>query len=175
MQNNRVILSISPNQLEKHLTHNKNFNYIDVRGIKEFESEHINQFINIPLDQLNKRINAISKENPIIITCESGNRSKKACEILIKKGMAAQSLEGGITEWKHENKQTIIGPKKTISIMRQVQIIVGTAVLLGSLFAYFININFIWLSAFFGTGLLFAGLSNTCTLATLLTKMPWNK
>jgi hypothetical protein len=34
---------------------------------------------------------------------------------------------------------------------------------------------FFILSAFVGTGLLFAGLTNTCGMAMMLSKMPWNR
>jgi len=32
-----------------------------------------------------------------------------------------------------------------------------------------------WLSAFVGAGLAFASLTNTCGMALLLAKMPWNR
>ena len=33
----------------------------------------------------------------------------------------------------------------------------------------------IWLSAFIGAGLLFAGITDTCGMGMLLARMPWNK
>ncbi|WP_419866828.1 YgaP family membrane protein [Altericroceibacterium endophyticum] len=59
--------------------------------------------------------------------------------------------------------------------MRQVQITAGTLILIGVLLAAFVAPGFIWLSGFVGAGLLFAGLSGWCGMATLLSAMPWNR
>ncbi len=59
--------------------------------------------------------------------------------------------------------------------MRQGEIIVGTGVLAGVLLSVYVKPGFVWVSGFFGAGLLFAGISNTCLLARLLRILPWNK
>jgi len=46
---------------------------------------------------------------------------------------------------------------------------------LGLIFGYLIHPGFLFLSAFFGAGLLFAGVTGSCGLAMLMGKMPWNK
>lgn len=54
--------------------------------------------------------------------------------------------------------------------MQQVQITVGLMVLIGSFYKP------LWFIApIAGLGLLIAGLTNTCMLALLLAKMPWNQ
>lgn len=43
------------------------------------------------------------KDKNIIIYCRSGNRSEMACRILNTKGIKANNLIGGITNWKNNN------------------------------------------------------------------------
>ena len=65
--------------------------------------------------------------------------------------------------------------KKMISLERQVRIVAGSLVLLGSIVGYFIEPAFIGLSAFVGAGLLFAGITDTCGMGMILARMPWNR
>jgi len=53
--------------------------------------------------------------------------------------------------------------------------VIGFGVLAGVVLSKAVHPQFIYLSAFFGAGLLFAGLSGWCGLAILMSKMPWNK
>ena len=61
---------------------------IDVRSPQEYKEGHLERSINIPLYDIKAKINTIvsNKEIPIIVYCQSGNRSKKAVEILEKEG-----------------------------------------------------------------------------------------
>jgi Protein of unknown function (DUF2892) len=43
-----------------------------------------------------------------------------------------------------------------------------------SILAYFVNPNWIALSAFVGAGLAFAGVTDTCAMGMLIARMPWN-
>ena len=62
-----------------------------------------------------------------------------------------------------------------ISLERQVRIAAGLLVLIGLLFAHFVNHWFIGLSAFVGAGLVFAGITDFCGMGLLLAKLPWNQ
>ena len=59
--------------------------------------------------------------------------------------------------------------------MRQVQLTIRTGVLTGAILALTVNPNRVFLCAFFGAGLTFAGSTGWCGLAILLSKMPWNR
>lgn len=153
----------------------KDFVYIDVRTPAEFKSEHIDKFTNIPLDQLEHYFQNTDKDKTYILSCGSGMRSSQACKKISNFSPNIYNLAGGLSAWKQAHYPTIKGSSSSISIMRQVQIVVGSGVLIGALLAHYQDPRFIWLSAFFGAGLLFAGLSNTCAMASLLSKMPWNQ
>jgi hypothetical protein len=70
--------------------------------------------------------------------------------------------------------QTITG-RKSMSLEQQVRIAAGTFVLISALLTYFVHPYFVGLTAFFGTGLIFAGITNTCVMSFVLVKLPWNK
>ena len=63
----------------------------------------------------------------------------------------------------------------TVEAVRQVQISAGSLVLLGVALGTWVHPGWYGLAAFVGAGLTFAGLSNTCAMALLLARMPWNR
>jgi len=93
---------------------------------------------------------------------------------LLQSGFSNVSvIEGGIMAWDKAK----LGVNKTsgpISLERQVRIVAGSMVLVGSLLSL-INVWFIVIPVFVGCGLTFAGVSNSCMMASLLMKLPYNK
>jgi len=76
---------------------------LDVRNADEFNKGHILNARNMPLSQLDARIAEIEKlkEKPVIVACESGNRSGAAAAALRKRGFARVfNLSGGIGAWQ---------------------------------------------------------------------------
>ena len=84
-------------------------------------------------------------------------------------------LEGGIDAWKKAGLPVALDRSQPIDIMRQVQIVAGSLVLIGAVLGFFVAPGFYALSAFVGAGLLFAGISGFCGMAKLLGLMPWNR
>ncbi|WP_244619092.1 YgaP-like transmembrane domain [Rhizobium sp. 18055] len=62
-----------------------------------------------------------------------------------------------------------------MSIFRQVQIVVGTLVLLSVLGGFLLNPAGFVIAGLFGAALALAGMSGWCGMAILLGRMPWNK
>jgi rhodanese-related sulfurtransferase len=76
---------------------------VDVRDEAEFAKGHMLGARNIPLAQLEKRVGELErlKDKPLIVNCESGNRSGAAVAVLKKSGFAKSfNLEGGIAAWQ---------------------------------------------------------------------------
>ena len=90
-------------------------------------------------------------------------------------GEPAYVLDGGLDGWKKAGLTTNADRKAPIDIMRQVQITAGGIVVTGAVLAMAVNPAFIWLSAFIGAGLIFAGSTGWCGMAKLLSAMPWNR
>ena len=71
---------------------------IDVRTIDEYNSGHITNAINIPLDMIDSI--QIDKNNTLIVYCASGVRSHDAVEKLAKMGYTSlYNLDGGLINW----------------------------------------------------------------------------
>ena len=69
----------------------------------------------------------------------------------------------------------VVRGKKAISLERQVRIAAGSLGLLGAVLGGFVHPAFLGLSAFVGAGLIFAGVTDTCGMGLVLTRMPWNQ
>lgn len=88
------------------LINHKNALVLDVREQNEYNAGHALNSTSIPLGKLNERIGELEKlkEQPIVVICNTGNRSCTACVTLGKHGFAqAYNLAGGITAWQKAN------------------------------------------------------------------------
>lgn len=160
--------------------------FVDVRTSAEFANKRPARSLAfaplsdlIPEDFAMRR--GILPDTPLILLCTSGGRARKAAQKFMQAGFSnVQVLQGGIDAWEREGlpligantAPSIGGP---ISLDRQVRIAAGSLVLLFSLLGYFATPGFIWGALFVGAGLVFAGITNTCGMAMLLTRAPWNK
>lgn len=57
--------------------------FVDVRSASAYKEAHIPQFINRPLGTY---LGDLPKDKPIVVICQSGVRSNKACKELVKLG-----------------------------------------------------------------------------------------
>lgn len=56
---------------------------VDVRTHQEFATGHVNGSVNIPLQEIPHRLDELKNFNqPIVVCCASGNRSRHACTYL---------------------------------------------------------------------------------------------
>lgn len=92
------ITQISAEDLHEMVTGSEKFTLIDVRAPLEFEDEHIEGAINIPVADLRERHTELKKEDSIILLCSSGNRSSLGASILSQKGFKTlYNVAGGMT------------------------------------------------------------------------------
>jgi rhodanese-related sulfurtransferase len=150
---------------------------VDVREDAEFESEHIQGALSLPLSALDvDAAKIIQKDKPLFLVCRSGMRASKAAEQLEKFGFSdVKVLEGGLQAWTQEGKEVTRGTHRVWDIDRQVRFAAGSLVLTGVILSMFLHPYWIALSAFVGAGLVFSGVTNTCGMALCLARMPWNK
>ena len=59
---------------------------IDVRKKSEFDSEHVVDAVNIPLNVINNHLSEIPKDRPFVVHCAGGYRSMIAASILKQRG-----------------------------------------------------------------------------------------
>lgn len=174
------IAEISPAQTQQWLNSGDAV-LIDVREQDEHNREHIRGARLLPLSRFGAaQAAALAKPGQkIVFHCKGGKRSADACRLaasLAAPDRPIYSLAGGIEGWKSASLPVVVNTGVSgISVMRQVQLVIGLCVLAGSALAWFVHPGFVAVPAFFGAGLTFAGASGTCALATVMGKMPWNK
>lgn len=166
--------TITARELQQKIHSGSPILLIDVRTPVEFRQTHIPLSLNIPLDTLSPE-KLPSPDTPVCLICRSGKRSSKACQQLLDTGTSTvATLDGGIDAWESAGLP-LATDRNIISLERQVRITAGTLTLIGALLAFFIHPYWLALPAFVGAGLAFAGITNTCGMALLLAKMPWNR
>ena len=164
---------IRPIDLNQSLERNEAL-LVDVREPGEFAREHIAGAQSLPLSAFD--VSRLPRDRKIVLCCQSGTRSSHALAQLAAAGFQdVAHLDGGLSAWKAADLTTSIDITQPISIMRQVQIVAGSLVLTGAVLAWLVSPWFILLSGFVGAGLLFAGVSDTCMMAMLLAKLPYNQ
>lgn len=75
---------------------------LDVRSPGEFEGDlgHLEGASLIPLDELHTRLQEIPRDRPVVAVCQSGKRSARAAEILLKAGYEqVANVAGGLIQW----------------------------------------------------------------------------
>ncbi|TQI81812.1 rhodanese-related sulfurtransferase [Serratia fonticola] len=152
---------------------------LDIRGADEYAHEHIAQASLFPLADIEKggRPQTLSAQDIVIFHCQSGRRTAQNAALLARAATPAKVylLEGGINGWKQQGLAVVQDKNQPLPIMRQVQIAAGSLILAGTVLGYLSSPLFFLLPGFVGAGLLFAGLSGFCGMATLLAQMPWNR
>lgn len=149
---------------------------IDVRQPAEHNAQHISKAVSIPSSSIGKSNLPDCGGRKIVIQCQRGFRSKSACSQLQREmpDTTLYNLAGGISAWVKAGYPVEGSGRTVMPLDRQVQLTIGLCVLGGSLLAYFVNPQFLFLTGFFGLGLTFAGLTGFCGLARVMAKMPWN-
>ena len=147
---------------------------IDVREPMEYAGGHIAGSLNVPLSRITQ---ADLPRGPLVLVCQSGNRSAKALAQLLQQGYPdpLAELEGGIPAWQQAGLPVRKLNNAPLPLMRQVQIAAGSLVLLGLILSNTVAPGWILLTWFVGAGLVFAGISGFCGMARLLAVMPWNR
>lgn len=73
---------------------------LDVRTQEEYDSDHIEGAILIPVDELENRLDELSKNDELLVYCRTGNRSTNAVNILQANGFTKIfHMNDGITGW----------------------------------------------------------------------------
>ena len=82
----------------------ENYLVIDVRSAEEYAAGHIKHAINIPLGELESRLDEINayKDKNVVLYCNTGNRSSKALDLLKQKGFSVLMNAPGVKQYDYE-------------------------------------------------------------------------
>lgn len=168
--------SIRVQQLRELMNEDPQLRVIDVRTGGEFETMHIPGSFNVPLDTLDEHARDLADlRHPIVLVCQSGARATKAHGALTDQGTAQlHILDGGIAAWESAGADVVRGASDRWAMDRQVRLVAGTL----AVAAVTASIAFPkakWLAAGVGGGLAFSAVTNTCAMASVLGKLPYNQ
>lgn len=173
------VWTISPEAARTALKSGEKAILVDVRTPAEHRGVHAEGAKNVPLDTLDpaccKGLCSEAGDGKIFVICKSGQRAMIASGRLAEAGLQNIAVvEGGTDAWLAAGLPCVRG-KAVMDLERQVRIAAGSLVALGVLGHFFVHPYFVFLSLFVGCGLVFAGITNTCAMGMLISKMPWNR
>ncbi len=167
--------TITPQELKQMVEKGESLQLVDVRGPGEFASGHVPRAVNLPMEQVERRLDDLGVDDPIVLICQSGQRACLTEELLRPHRRNLLLLDGGTTAWEQSGLPVVRSASSRWSIERQVRLTAGLLVLTGSLLTVLGLGSWVYLSLLIGAGLTFAGLTGFCGMASLFGLMPWNK
>jgi rhodanese-related sulfurtransferase len=149
---------------------------LDVRTGGEFETVHIPGSYNVPLDTLREHVGELAGvDRPVVLVCQSGGRATQAHQKLSSAGKDSICiLEGGMTAWQAADGDVVRGSSDRWAMDRQVRLAAGSMVVAGVLASVVVP-KAKWLSAGVAGGLVASAVSNTCPMASALSRLPYNR
>ena len=168
---------------------------LDVRTPAEFETAHIRGSYNVPLNLLDEHAEQLAArlDRHVVLVCQSGPRAAQARQRLAAVGAdRVHVLDGGITAYARSDAGggngggggtggaggdadgSLVRGRTRWSLERQVRLAAGTLVLAGVI-AGLRAPRARLLSAGVGAGLTVSALTDTCTMARILSALPHNR
>ncbi|MEV1021227.1 rhodanese-like domain-containing protein [Streptomyces sp. NPDC050264] len=153
---------------------------VDVRAPGEYAAGHVPGAVNVPadlLDTLLPDLQAAAERQDLVLVCAAGQRSAAACAKLADAGVDSVGLAGGTRAWAADGLpvDTATRPNRSVWAMdRQVRFTAGSLVLLGLALGRRAPKGRL-LAAGIASGLVYSGLSNTCGMAAMLGRLPFNR
>ena len=154
---------------------------IDVRSPAEYADGHAAGAVSMPMDKLDRMwVRARLGEDagngePLHLICASGLRAQQAADKLKGQGLANLVLVDGGTEAWARQRLPMQRPGGVMPMERQTQIAVGVLILVLLTKGMLLHPLFYALTGLLGIGLIVAGVTARCGLASVLARMPWNR
>jgi rhodanese-related sulfurtransferase len=167
--------TIDSSQLRHLRTEDPDIRILDVRTGGEFETLHIPGSYNVPLNTLGEHVRDLaSVEHPVVLICQSGGRATEAHEKLSAAGKdTLHILEGGMTAWDASGGEVVRGDSDRWAMDRQVRLAAGSMALAGVVASTVVP-GAKWIAGAVAAGLTYSAATNTCAMAALLSKLPYN-
>ena len=151
---------------------------IDIREADEHARQKAVGAHHLALSKLDEANLALHQGKPVIFHCKSGARTMGNASRLAQKvdGVCeAFIVDGGLDAWKKAGLPVVTDRHQPIELQRQVQIGAGSLAFLGTMLGLFVTPWFFAVPAFVGVGLIIAGVTGFCGMASILMLAPWNR
>ena len=91
---------VTVEQAKQLIEEKSNLVILDVRTVSEYDDSHIEGALNIPVQEIEGRLDELAKNDEILVYCRTGNRSFTAIEIMNAEGFTKiYHMNHGITAW----------------------------------------------------------------------------
>jgi rhodanese-related sulfurtransferase len=167
---------VTAHELQAQFVQGGDCQVVDVRERAEYDAAHIAGARLVPLSRFEPQTGVMARERPVYVVCRSGNRATQAAARLQQFGYAdVRILDGGLQAWIAAGYPVERGVSRVWSLERQVRGAAGGLVLFGALLAWVVHPAGVALAALVGAGLVFSAVTDTCGMAMVLARMPWNR
>ncbi|GAA4303929.1 rhodanese-like domain-containing protein [Klenkia terrae] len=149
---------------------------IDVRSPAEFETAHVAGSYNVPLTLLGEHADQLAArlDRQVVLVCASGARAAEARQRLAGVGADhVHVLDGGIGAYAAAGGEVVRGRARW-PMERQVRLLAGSLVVAGVALGWRAPKASL-LAGGVGAGLTASALTDTCTMARLLSVLPYNR
>ncbi|TSK04608.1 MAG: rhodanese-like domain-containing protein [Geobacter sp.] len=106
------LANVTSKQAQTVMAKNKKMFLLDVRTPDEFRQAHLKGSVLIPLGELNRRVQEIPRDRPVLVYCAVGARSATAASFLASKGYRdVYNMTDGIVGWYQNGLPLQLGGK----------------------------------------------------------------
>lgn len=166
-----MILRIPPQQAAEG-----GYTVVDVREYPEYAAAAIPESALVPLAGVEAAAALWNKSRRLLLVCRTGRRAAQAAGKLAGLGFEHLAiLEGGLEAWRAAGLRVKVSDRKPWSLERQVRVIAGAMVAVSTTLGLTVSPWFFAWTGFVVGGLVFAGVTDFCLMATILGRMPWNR
>lgn len=168
--------SITAADLQRLIDTDPALRILDVRSGGEFEAVHIPGSYNVPLETLGDHTQDLADvERPVVLVCQSGGRAAKAHSRLSEAGkQTLHILDGGVAAWQATGGSVVRGENQRWAMDRQVRFAAGSIAMAGTA-ASVVFPPAKWIAGGVAAGLAFSAVTDTCAMAAVLSKLPYNR
>lgn len=168
-------LLVDPGEARRAVDSGAAAQLVDVREVSETDALRIEGAMNLPLSRLESLAERLDRSRPVYLLCRSGTRAASAASRLAALGHRdILVVRGGLDAWVASGHPVVRGTSRVWSLERQVRFAAGVMIAAGTA-AGLRDPRWLCVPAFVGLGLAYSGATDTCGMALVLARMPWNQ